>query len=295
MRSDLKKYTPLVLLSLLILGIYFHQLVDLVYQWWDDPNYGHGFLIPVVSLYLFWQKRDRLQHIEQRRNFWGLAILISGLALCILGTAAAEFFTVRFSFVLVLLGTIWFFYGTDFIKELWFPILFLIFMIPLPYVIYYALSFPLQLLSTKAAVAILQFTGLPALRQGNIINLPHYSLEVVEACSGLRSLMTLSALGAAMAYLTQKTLASGVLLFLLSLPIAVGANIFRILVTALGAVFISPKFAEGFLHEVSGLVVFVSGFIALGILGLVLNALAQWRWGKAASDLIISKTTSVEK
>lgn len=271
-------------MSLLILGIYGHQLVDLVLQWWDDPNYGHGFLIPAVSVYLVWQKRERLQRLEPRRNPWGLLILIAGLILCVLGTAAAEFFTVRFSLVLVLLGAIWFFYGTDFIQQLWFPILFLLFMIPLPYVIYYAISFPMQLLSTRTAAHILQSTGLTVLRQGNIINLPNYSLEVVEACSGLRSLMTLSALGAAMAYITQKNIVSGILLFLLSFPIAISANIVRILLTALGAVIISPKFAEGFLHEISGLVVFITGFLALGMVGIGLNAFGKWFSASPASQ-----------
>ncbi len=275
MKPTLRKYGPFILLLLLILGIYFQQLVDLVRQWWDDPNYSHGFLIPVVSVYLFWAKRERLQSMKPQRNFAGLAILIAGLLLCIIGTAAAEFFTVRLSLIVTLLGTIWFFYGTDFIRQLWFPILFLIFMIPIPYVIFYAISFPMQLLSTKIAVVILQFTGLTVLRQGNIINLPNYSLEVVEACSGLRSLMTLSALGAAMAYLTQRNIVSGGLLFLLALPIAIAANIVRILLTAIGAVIISPKFAEGFLHEISGLVVFLTGLIALGILGIGFNVLGK--------------------
>lgn len=284
MNTALKKYAPLILMSLLILGIYGHQLVDLVLQWWDDPNYGHGFLIPAVSVYLVWQKRERLQRLEPRRNPWGLLILIAGLILCVLGTAAAEFFTVRFSLVLVLLGAIWFFYGTDFIQQLWFPILFLLFMIPLPYVIYYAISFPMQLLSTRTAAHILQSTGLTVLRQGNIINLPNYSLEVVEACSGLRSLMTLSALGAAMAYITQKNIVSGILLFLLSFPIAISANIVRILLTALGAVIISPKFAEGFLHEISGLVVFITGFLALGMVGIGLNAFGKWFSASPASQ-----------
>lgn len=282
MNIALKKYPPVMLWSLLILGIYCHQLIDLVQQWWDDPNYGHGFLIPAVSFYLYWVRRERLQSIQPQRNFGGLAILVVGLLLCILGTAAAEFFTVRFSLVVVLWGTIWFFYGTGFIRQLWFPILYLIFMIPLPYVIYYAMSFPLQLLSTKTAVHLLQFTGLTVLRQGNIINLPNYSLEVVEACSGLRSLMTLSALGAAIAYITQKNTVSGILLFLLSIPIAMGANILRIMFTAFGAVIISPKFAEGFLHEISGLMVFLVGFLALGMLGFCFNVIGKRFHPKAA-------------
>ena len=270
-----KKYLPSIFILFLIIGIYFQQLVDLVLQWWDDPNYGHGFLIPLVSIYLCWGKRDILKGIALNKCYPGLIILIIGLIFCIIGTAAAEFFTVRFSFVLVILGTILFFYGKEFTRQLWFPILFLIFMIPIPYVIYYAITFPMQLLSTNLASGLLKLFGLPILSQGNIIHLPNYSLEVVEACSGLRSLMTLSALGAAMAYMTQPSFISGSMLFLFSVPIAIGANVIRICITVIGALLISPKFAEGFLHEISGLVVFIVGFACLGLTGIIIKWIAQ--------------------
>jgi len=270
-RTDIKDYLPLLFLGILLIGIYYSVLTVMVETWWDDPNYSHGFLIPLVSAYLIWEKREKLNHKISHKSNAGLVFLLGGIGLCIVGTAAAEFFTVRFSFVMVILGIVFYLYGKNFVKETWFPILFLIFMIPIPYVIYYAVTFPMQILSTKAATALLQLFGFPILRQGNIIHLENYSLEVVEACSGLRSLMTLTALGAAMAYITQKTIFSSILLFLLSVPIAIGANVFRITITALGALWISPKFAEGFLHEVSGLVVFLVGFISLGIVGIVLN------------------------
>ena len=266
-----KRYFPIILISLIVIAIYFQAIIEMVTQWWDDSNYSHGFLIPIVSIYLIWQKKEDFQNIIQKKSNLGLIIILLGAMIYIVGTAAAEFFTARFSLVVIIFGIILFYFGKEFIKELWFPILFLLFMIPIPYVIYYSVTFPMQIISSQAASSFLQLIGLDVVRQGNIINLPNYSLEVVEACSGLRSLMTLSALGAAMAYMTQKNTVSGIFLFLLSVPIAIGANVFRIVITALGAHFISPKLAEGFLHEISGLMVFLVGFLSLGMAGTVIN------------------------
>ncbi|UCE05299.1 MAG: exosortase/archaeosortase family protein [bacterium] len=273
----IKRYFPILLISIIVIVIYFQAIIEMVAQWWDDPNYSHGFLIPIVSAYLIWQKKEMLENISRKNSNPGLIIIVLGAIIYILGTAAAEFFTARFSLVLVIFGIILFYYGKEYIEEIWFPILFLLFMIPIPYVIYYSVTFPMQLLSSQAASTVLQLAGLEIVRQGNIINLPNYSLEVVEACSGLRSLMTLSALGAAMAYMTQKTTLGGTFLFLLSVPIAIGANVFRIVITALGAYYINPKLAEGFLHEVSGLIVFLVGFISLGITGTIINWIGEMK------------------
>ena len=275
--SMLKRCFPIILISLIVIAIYFLAIIKMVTQCWDDPNYSHVFFIPVVSGYLVWQKKESLKNLLRKQSNLGILIIILGAITYILGTAAAEFFTTRLSFVICILGIVLFYYGKEFIKELWFPILFLLFMIPIPYVIYYSVTFPMQLLSSQAASGLLQLIAMPVLRQGNVINLPNYSLEVVEACSGLRSLMTLSALGAAMAYMTQKTISGGTFLFLLSFPIAIGANIFRLVITALGAYFISAKLAEGFLHEISGLVVFLVGFISLCIAGTIINWIGEMK------------------
>lgn len=266
-----KSYLPSIFLILMVFGVYFEVVLPLITDWWTDSNYSHGFLIPFISIYFIWQKRGNLANLLQEKSNLGLILLIIGLGIYIIGTAAAEFFSVRFSLILVILGITLYFYGKKLIKEIWFPILFLIFMIPIPYVIYYSITFPMQLFSTKAATFLIQLAGFNVLRQGNIIHLSNYSLEVAEACSGLRSLITLSALGAAIAYMTQKTIFSAIFLFLLSVPIAIAANVFRILFTAFGAVMISPKFADGFLHEMSGLVVFLIGFISLGIAASVIR------------------------
>ena len=270
-----KKHLPLILLSILLIGIYFQVIIELVVQWWDDPNYSHGFLIPLVSGFFVWKARKKLGTLPTQNSNWGLLVLVVGLGLYVVGTAAMEYFSVRFSMVVVVIGLVLYFGGKKFLKTLWFPLVFLAFMIPIPYVIYYSVTFPMQLFSSKLACGFLQLSGLSVMRQGNVIHLPNYSLEVIEACSGLRSLMTLSALGAAVAYMTQKSLVGGVIVFFSSIPIAIGANVFRLVITALGAFLISPKFAEGFLHEASGLVVFLSGLFCLSLVAVAVRQLEK--------------------
>jgi exosortase len=146
-------------------------------------------------------------------------------------------------------------------------------MIPVPYIHYYAATFPLQVLGTKIAAGVLGIIGIPHLRQGNIIHLPdNYSLEVAEACSGMRSLVTLLALGALLAYWTQKYKWKAITLFLATIPIAIAANIFRICVTAIGAYGISRAVAEEFIHELSGTIVFMFSLVCLLILSSLLKA-----------------------
>lgn len=259
----LQQLLPVLVLAVLLGAIYHQILVGLVDQWWNDDNYSHGFLIPVVSGYVIWRKRKQLAKTEVKPSTKGLAVLLSGLVLLVLGTAGAEEFTMRLSFVVVVAGLIFFLLGDAVTKQIWFALAYLVFMIPLPYVIYYSLTFPMQLMASKMAASALSILGIPVLRQGNIIHLSSYSLEVVEACSGLRSAISLSALGAAFAYVTGGSAPRQIFLFLSSFPIAIGANVFRLVVTAVGALTIGPAFAESFLHELSGLVVFLVALVAL--------------------------------
>ncbi|MCP4566923.1 MAG: exosortase/archaeosortase family protein [FCB group bacterium] len=256
----------------LFLLIYFPVLSGLVTEWYNDDNYSHGFLIPFISGYLIWKKRARLKElINPAGDNTGLPIFLAGMALFVLSTAAAEYFTLRLSLIITLYGLVWYLLGRRVAIAAWFELLFLVFMIPLPYVIYYAATFPMQLFATKVTVKILNMIGMTAVRQGNIIHLPGYSLEVAEACSGLRSLISLLALGAVYARTTQKGLPRQIILFLSTIPIAVGANIFRILFTSVGAYTISRELAEDFLHELSGMMVFIVAFIMLFIWGGVIK------------------------
>lgn len=268
--------TPVWLTSLpylLLAAFYAPVLYELVWDWAHDDNYSHGFLIPVVSAYLLWTKRKELATAARSVDNRGLAVMILGLLLFVLGNGAAEYFVVRFSFVVLLFGLTLYLFGRELIKLSWFEFFFLLFMIPIPYVIYFAATFPMQVLASKITVFILNLIGMGVVRQGNIIHLPGYSLEVAEACSGMRSLVSLLALGAIFAYVSQKRLSARVILFLSTIPIAVLANVFRVFVTSLLAYTISGEVAEEPIHSIMGLSVFVVAFVCLFIEGFILRKL----------------------
>jgi len=253
---------PFALTILVFVGVvvlYWPAINEFIYDWSNDDNYSHGFLIPFISAYLLWQKKDELISVEKKVQPLGLLFLLSGLGLNILGTAAAEWFTLRFSLILVLLGIVIFLWGFKLFAKVWFPIVFLAFSIPLPYTLFRTLTFPLQLFSTKVTAAIISGLGVPLLREGNIIHVPGYSLEVVEACSGMRSIITLSALSAVFANMSSGGSVRKIFVFFLAVPIAVIANVFRLLITTIGAMVVSPSFAKGFLHDFSGMLVFIIG------------------------------------
>jgi len=245
----------------------YHSLYDLVLDWSTDDNYSHGFLVPLVAAYFLWRDREKWRTTKFSYTPAGWVMIFLALGIFIVGTAGAEYFTARCSLVFLIFGLAWTFGGIAVLRLAWFPILYLLLMIPIPYVIYYTATFPMQLMASKAAVAGLDVIGVPHVRQGNIILLPNYSLEVAEACSGLRSLVSLLALGAAYARLTQPLFGWQIALFVCTVPIALAANVFRIWATALGAYAISPKIADEFLHEFSGVVVFVISFVFLFMLG----------------------------
>ncbi len=255
----------------LVLIVYLPVLIDLVSDWYMDDNYSHGFLILPVAVWLIWRKRKELAETPTKRNNLGLIFILGSLLLLIAGTAGAEYFTARVSFVALLFSLSLYMFGWLFTKKIWFAFFFMLFMIPIPYVIYYSLTFPMQLFASKISTNILNAIDLPLIRQGNIIHIPNYSMEVAEACSGIRSLFSLLALGALYAYFSQPNKVKAVILFLSTIPIAIAGNVFRITVTALGAHMISTEFAEGTLHEISGLIVFVFSLILLVIFGAILK------------------------
>ncbi|MBK7091219.1 MAG: exosortase/archaeosortase family protein [bacterium] len=262
----------LAIIGAVILMMYLPILIGLAGDWYNDDNYSHGFLIIPISLWLVWRKRDILRTIPLESSKWGIPVILGSLVVFILGTAGMEYFTARVSMVSLMFGVTLYLAGYRFAREIWFSFFFLLFMIPAPYIIYYSATFPLQMLGSKIAAVLLTIVGIPHLRQGNVIHLPdNYSLEVAEACSGLRSLVTLLALGALLAYLTQNSKWKAVTLFAATVPIAIAANIFRICVTAIGAYGVSRALAEDFIHELSGTIVFMFSLICLLILSNVLR------------------------
>jgi exosortase len=254
--------------------IYLPVLIDLLKDWYEDSNYSHGFLIIPISGWLLWRMRPELAGVAIRSSTLGFVGVLVALAIFILGTAGAEYFSVRFSFVLLLASLTLYLLGPVFFRKTWFAFFFLLFMIPIPYVIYYSMTFPMQLFASKIASVVLGLIGLPLMRLGNVLYLPGgQALEVAEACSGLRSIMSLLALGALFSYFTQPSRSKAVVLFLSTVPIAILGNVVRILFTTIGTYAISEKFVEGTLHEIAGMIVFVFSMVMLVIVG----ALLKWK------------------
>ncbi|MEA2031631.1 MAG: exosortase/archaeosortase family protein [candidate division Zixibacteria bacterium] len=251
--------------------VYLPALFDLVKDWWNDPNYSHGFLIPIISIALIWKKKDILASMQQSTDRRGFVFLLLSLALFVVANGAAEYFTLRFSFVMALFGLTLYLLGPKITRSVIFPIFFLLFMIPIPYVIYYAVTFPMQILATKITVVILNTIGMNAIRQGNIIHIAEHTLEVAEACSGIRSLVSLLALSAIYAYFSQKRFIAQACLFLLTIPIAIAGNVFRVLVTAIAVAVVTDNITDEPFHSIMGLLVFVVAFILLFICGFILR------------------------
>ena len=262
--------------AVVLLLVYLPTLYDLVVDWATDDNYSHGFLVPIVSFYLIWIRRDQLTAPGESTGRAGLIFIILGLVMFVAGTAAAEYFTARLSFVILLFGLTWYLFGEPIIRQTWFAFFFLCFMIPIPYVIYYVVAFPLQVAATKITVGVMSTIGMEVVRQGNIIHLANgQALEVAEACSGMRSLVALFAIGAVWAYLFQKNPISRVILFLSTLPIAIIANVVRVLITTLIVATVTVKITDEPLHTLMGLSVFVIEFVGLFIVGAILRRV--WR------------------
>jgi exosortase len=246
------------LLVAVFVALYFSVLVHLVRQWYIDPDYSHGFLVPFLSAFLIWQRRDKLSEVVRRPSSWGLLIVVFSLGLLFLGSLGAELFLTRVSMIGTICGMIVYFSGWRLLRSMAFPLAFLLFAIPIPAVIYNEIVFPLQGIASRFATSFLEMLNLfPIMREGNVLIMPGMRLEVVEACSGIRSLMSLLALAAGYGYLAEKSVAMRWFIFLAMIPLAIISNGTRVMITALMTNYIGPQAAEGFMHEFSGWVIFV--------------------------------------
>jgi len=249
----------------LALFLYSGVLARLVSQWWRDPNFSHGIFVPLISFFIVWIKRKQLSELAIAPSNLGLLVIVWALFQLLGGVIGAEIFLARTSFVILLGGIILFLLGWKWLKAVAFPWLFLLTGIPLPAIIFNEIAFPLQLLASSVATALLRACNVPLLREGNVITLASIQLEVAEACSGIRSLVTLITLALVYGYFMEKNLTRRVIIVLSAIPIAIVANAFRIFGTGICAQYWDPRAAEGFFHEFSGWVVFVlSLFLLLG-------------------------------
>ena len=258
------------LIAGLLLWLYASTLFHLVLQWWNDPNFQHGFFVPLFSAFVLWQERAHLRALAPHPSWYGLLLLGFGLFVLIVGRLGAELFLARFSLLLVLAGLIVVFLGWKFFRAVFFPWIFLILMIPIPTILFNQITFPLQLLTSRVAAEVLPLFGVPVLREGNIIQLPGKTLEVAEACSGIHSLISLFTLAIIYGYLMEPRRWVRWLLALAAIPIAIAANSVRIIGTGL-LVQHYPDKADGYYHASWGFIIFVISLFLLYALHTVIG------------------------
>ncbi len=266
-----------------VLGVlYWGILRDLALQWWDDANYSHGFLVPIFTAFLLWRQRAQLTELRPHGSMLGLPILLTGIAALLLGDIGAENFLMRSSLIVILAGLILFHLGPRIFRVVLFPLGFLFFMVPLPAILFYAVTFPLQHFAAQQAAWMLDLLGVPVFLDGNIIQLSQISLGVTEACSGIRSLISLLGGAVAWAYLLLPAGWPTVAFVASTLPITIVANAGRVVLTGLIAQWLGVEYASGFFHEFAGWAIYmVAAICLLGVHALIL--VARRRWSRSAT------------
>ncbi len=244
----------------------------LLHDWLNDDNYSHGLLIVPIAIFFAWERRERLRVALARHSVLGLAIVLGSLLVLAAGTLGAELFLTRISLIGTLVGTIVFVWGWQHLRILAFPVAFLLLMIPLPAIIFNQIAFPLQLIASQFGATAMQACAVPVLREGNVIVLANTTLEVAEACSGIRSLISLLTLGIVYGYFSDPRGWVRIAIAASTIPIAIVANGLRVAGTGVLAHYYGPEAADGFFHTFSGWLVFL---VAFGMLFVVMLALRR--------------------
>ena len=256
-------WLPYVLLAVVVTAIYYQIIGKLVMDWYTNPDFSHGFLVAPFALYVLWDKRKVLRDTPVRQTWSGVWLIVAAIFVLFMGVYGAELFLSRLSLVILLAGIIWTLCGRAMLREVRFAVLVLLLAIPIPAVLFNQITFPLQLFASRMASSLLPLSGVPVLRDGNIIQLPSMQLEVAEACSGIRSLMSLFAVAIFYGYFLERNTWRRVILALASIPIAVFANSARIVGTGLCVQYWNPDKAVGFFHEFSGWLMFLLSLTSL--------------------------------
>jgi exosortase len=256
------RWLPIATVSALVVYLFAHILVNMARDWWNQPDLSQGMLLPPLALFIAWVERRRVLDCPASGSRRGLFLVAFACFMLVLGEFASEFFLMRFSFVLLITGLIWTFWGTRRLSALAFPLLLLAVMVPLPALVYNSVAAPLQLFASDVSSQIAQALGVSVFRDGNVIQLANVSLGVAEACSGLSCLSALIVGSLLLGYLTCVRITSRILLLMLAIPLAIAVNIVRIAGTAVLADY-DQAFAMGFYHAFSGWLVFVMGTAAL--------------------------------
>lgn len=244
-------------------------------QWSTDEDMSHGFFVPAIAGFIVWQRREELAATQARPSMWGLLLVAWGCIQLLLGYLGTELFTARTAFVITLIGAVWTLGGPPFLKKLAFPLGLLFLMVPIPAVIYSQITFPLQILASQFAASALDVFGIPVLREGNILDVSGHLLSVVEACSGIRSLLTLTFLSLVYGYFFERRMWVRIALFVSVIPVAIFVNGSRITITGILTT-VKPELAEGFFHEATGLFLFFAAFVVLILLHQLFSRIAKF-------------------
>lgn len=256
-------------LGLLVLA-YLPILIRMANQWTNDDDMGHGFFVPAIAGYIAWTRREELRQIAPKPSYLGLVLMVWAILQMALGILGAELFLQRSAFVASVWGAVLFLGGWPFVRALALPLLMLPLMVPIPAVIYNQITFPLQLFASAVAENVLLMLGIPVLRDGNVLELANQKLSVVEACSGIRSLLSLTFLSLVYGYFSEEKLWIRWSIFLASIPIAVAANSFRVSATGVLSEY-NPELAQGFFHTLEGGVSFGFAFALMLLFHLIVK------------------------
>ncbi len=254
------------------LAVWLPTLLGLGHTWYASDDFSHGFLILPLVGYVIWQLKDDLAKLSVQGTWIGLPVVVVSLMAFLFGKVSSMTTLTSLSLIIFIWGGVLYLYGCSIFRKLLFPLFFLLFMIPVPSQVYAALTMPLQLIVTRITVAAAALTGIPVYREGNVIHLPDMTFQVIQACSGLRSIMTMLTLGAIIAYFFLKSPISRTVLFISAIPVSIAINIFRVFSMVVGYHFFKLNLMEGTPHTMLGLAVFI---LALAIFMLIQKGLAR--------------------
>ncbi|HXV19768.1 MAG TPA: exosortase A [Desulfuromonadales bacterium] len=268
--QNIKWQLPVLLLAWA--AVFWPVLPPMVETWLGHSDNSHALLVPLISLYFLWEKREAIRLVPVQGSIPGLTLLVASLAIYFVSYAGGIAFFARLMLVAALIGLLWSCLGTAMLRLLAFPLGFLFFMVPIPDTLLGMVAFPLQLAATRISAGLIQFCSIPVYREGNMLYFLQTQLEVAEACSGIRSIMSLTMLGVIFAYISPGSGWRKAVLILSAIPVAMLANILRVSGTGVLAHFFGDRVARGFLHEFSGLAVFMFGLALLFLIYRVLKA-----------------------
>lgn len=260
-------YLKFGFLVVLVTLLYYPEISFMINEWSNDYWYSHGFLIPLISGYVIWRKRDVLKATPAMPEFKGFFVLLAGISLLMIGYVAFEPFIRRYSIIITIMGLIYFLLGKRILKILLFPVGYLMFMIPMPYIMFKSMAVHLRVISTKVTYSVIELFGIPIIQEGTTLQLPNVTLEVIDWCTGIQSIIAVTAIAVLYAYFTQRSSISRIILVLLAIPIAIIGNMFRLVITVCLAYFYGESVLKGIVHQFQGTINFLFTLFLLVIAG----------------------------